>query len=281
MKQNKITWDDLKPTENNFNFTFDVLDQVWNDLLKEPFSTVSLFFAMSGAKGFGKTFLICLLALYLVCNFEDYNAQLAKYTYASAKESYYKTMKKVMNLLKEKYKVTVIDFIGQNKLPLIIEFNSESKCAWVFENSREINVISFDNTSKWEGVPAPIGEIGMFAIDEVIPLDKPIADEAEYVYKLVNLMTQVVRGQNLTTCLEPLPELKGIKLLPFNKNKAWQMYKKHYIVFGFNNHDTSHPIYQMFIDEIAPLTDEVKKELYLNNFTTAINSLIFNKDCFN
>ncbi|ATZ18300.1 hypothetical protein EMELA_v1c08130 [Mesoplasma melaleucae] len=264
MKQNKIKWEDLKPTENNFNFTFDVLDAVWNDLLKEPFSAKSLFYAMSGAKGFGKTFLICLLALYLVCNFKDYNAQLAKYTYASAKESYYKTMKKVMNLLKEEYGVTVIDFIGQNKVALIKEFNSESKCAWVFENGREINVIGFDNTSKWEGVPAATGEIGMFAIDEVIPLGEEIIDEADYVYKLVNLMTQVVRGQNLTTCLEPLPELKGIKPLPFNKNETWQMYKKHYILFGFNNHDTSHPIYQMFMDEIAPLTDEVKEELDKN-----------------
>ncbi|AGY41636.1 hypothetical protein mflW37_5690 [Mesoplasma florum W37] len=257
-------WEDLKPSKNNFNFTFDVLDRVWNDLLKEPFSTKSLFHAMSGAKGFGKTFLICLLALFLVCNFEDYNAQLAKYTYASAKESYFKTMKKVMNFLHENYGVTVIEQIGQNKNALIKEFNSESKCGWVFENGREINVIGFDNTSKWEGVPAAIGEIGMFAIDEVIPLGEEIIDEAEYVYKLVNLMTQVVRGKNLTTCFEPLPQLKGIIPLPFNENETWQMYKKHYIIFGFNNHDTNHPIYQMFMDEIAPLTDEVKEELDLN-----------------
>jgi|GEM_PF-7033904 len=95
----------------------------------------------------------------------------------------------------------------------------------------------------------------MFAIDEVIPIKDKITDEEEYLYQLFNIVIQIVRGQQLTTSSLDLPELES---------NGWQLYKQHLVIFGFNNHDTSHPIYQIFVNSIIPLTNQVKQELEAN-----------------
>ncbi|AVP49058.1 hypothetical protein [Williamsoniiplasma luminosum] len=184
-----MEYKDLKPSENNYNFNINVLEKVWLEKLKIPFSTKSMFKVLSGAKGFGKMYLICLLAWFFTVNFLDYNVQLAKYTFASAKDSYYSTMTKVINDLVN-HGVTINEAV---EAKAIKSFNSENRCEWVFDNRRVIRVIGFDNTSKWEGVPTTIGKWGMFAIDEVIPVKDTIIDEEAYLYQLFNIVIQIVR----------------------------------------------------------------------------------------
>jgi|GEM_PF-4842039 len=59
---NNLKFEDLKPAEDNFDFTIEVLEKVFLEKLKQPFSTKAMFKVLSGSKGFGKTYLICLLA---------------------------------------------------------------------------------------------------------------------------------------------------------------------------------------------------------------------------
>lgn len=251
---NDLEFKDLKPSEDNFDFTIEVLEKVFLEKLKQPFSTKAMFKVLSGSKGFGKTYLICLLAWFFTCNFDDYNVQLSKYTFNSARDSYYASMNKVANDLMQ-YGVRIKESIGTNKFDKIRSYNSENRCEWVFSNGRMIQVIGFDNTSKWEGVPAKVGEWGMFAIDEVIPIKDKIIDDEEYLYQLFNIVIQIVRGQELTTSNLDLPELES---------NGWQLHKQHLVIFGFNNHDTSHPIYQIFVNSIIPLTSQVKQDLEAN-----------------
>jgi len=95
----------------------------------------------------------------------------------------------------------------------------------------------------------------MFAIDEVIPLKEKILDNDDYLYQLFNIVIQIVRGQSLTTSNLDLPELRSGEM---------QLHKQHLVIFGFNNHDTAHPIYQVFVNSIIPLTDQVKHDLEVN-----------------
>ncbi|WP_250136799.1 hypothetical protein [Mesoplasma whartonense] len=251
---NNLEFKDLKPSEDNFDFTIEVLEQVFLEKLKKPFSSKAMFKILSGSKGFGKSYLICLLAWFFTCNFEDYNVQLSKYTFKSARKSWYNNMTKVANNLAE-YGVRIRDSIGTDRAAKIRSYDSENRCEWIFSNNRMIQVIGFDNTSQWEGVPAKIGEWGMFAIDEVIPLKDRILDDEEYLYQLFNIVIQIVRGRGLTTSDLDLPELCSGDL---------QLHKQHLVIFGFNNHSTSHPIYQTFVNAIIPLTNQVKQDLEIN-----------------
>lgn len=251
---NILEFKDLKPSEDNFDFTIEVLEQVFLEKLKKPLSSKVMFKVLCGSKGFGKSYLICLLAWFFTCNFEDYNVQLSKYTFKSARQSYYANMNKVANDL-VRYGVRIKESIGTNRTAKIRSYDSENKCEWVFSNDRMIQVIGFDNTSKWEGVPARTGEWGMFAIDEVIPLKEKILDNDDYLYQLFNIVIQIVRGQSLTTSNLDLPELRSGEM---------QLHKQHLVIFGFNNHDTAHPIYQVFVNSIIPLTDQVKHDLEVN-----------------
>ncbi|WP_338985616.1 hypothetical protein [Spiroplasma endosymbiont of Diplazon laetatorius] len=253
-----MNYKDLMPTKNNYNFSIDVLYKVFLDKLKKPFTTKSLFMVLCGAKGFGKSYLICLLALFYVCNFEDYNVILSKYTYKAARTSYTKTISKVINDLC-KYGVTIKQAIENKEIK---KHDSDNRCDFIWPNKRIINIVGFDNTSNWEGVPAEVGEWGMFAIDEVIPIKETILDEEAYTYQLINMLTQIVRGQNLTTSLEICNELKF---------KEWWIYKKHLVIFGFNNHDVNHIIYQLFVTAIVPLNQE--RKLLLEK-----NAMIYDED---
>ena len=250
--------DNLFLAEDNCNFNIKVLNKVMLDVFK-PFLENKTFFAvLSGAKGFGKTFMICLLAWFNTCNFLDYNCLLARYTFVSARTSYSNMMIKVANFLK-KYGVTIIDKIEQKEIKF---YNSENRCEWVFDNNRVIKVIGFDNPSRWEGVVAPVGEWGMFALDEVISLHDKILDEAEYMYYLNNMLIQVLRGKDLTTPIEEFDILK---------DGDFQYYKKQMVIFGFNNHSQDHPIYQYYVETILPLTDDRKFELKEKGFLIGIN----------
>ncbi|ASP28246.1 hypothetical protein SCORR_v1c04740 [Spiroplasma corruscae] len=258
-----MRYKDLNPTSNNYNFNIDVLEKVFLDKLKTPFSNTSLFMVLSGAKGFGKTYVICLLALFYTCNFKDYNCILSKYTYKAARTSYMSTLKKVINDL-DRYGVTIGQAIAEKEITV---HDSDAKCDLVWNNKRKINVVGFDNTANWEGVPAEVGEWGMFAIDEVIPLKETIKDEDNYRYQLINMLIQIVRGQNLATCLDPIKELTC---------NGWSIFKKHLVIFGFNNHDVGHPIYRLFVDAICPLTEERKKELEEKAVLTYTDSTYMN-----
>jgi hypothetical protein len=235
---------DLKIAEDNFNFNYEILDRVFLEKLKIPFSQPAIFYVLSGAKGFGKTYLLCLLSLYMTCNYLDSNAILARYTYVSAKEAFSNTMSRVINDLAE-YGVTVNTAIEEK---IIKAYNNDNRTEWVFENGRVIKIVGFDNT-KWEGVPAKIGEWSFFGLDEVIPLDKSIPDDIEYLYRLINILQQVFRGIKYTA-EEP-------------RDDRW-IYKHKMVIFGFNNHSTLHVIYQLMVFSIAPTSPEIKKELEEN-----------------
>jgi len=59
---NILEFKDLKPSEDNFDFTIEVLEQVFLEKLKKPLSSKVMFKVLCGSKGFGKSYLICLLA---------------------------------------------------------------------------------------------------------------------------------------------------------------------------------------------------------------------------
>ncbi|WP_419335029.1 hypothetical protein [Spiroplasma endosymbiont of Sarcophaga variegata] len=87
-----LNWD-----EQNCNFNIDALAKIFIAKFCEPISKSAIFKILTGAKGFGKSYLICLLALFYTCNFLDWNCLLARYTYISAKYNYDKKMTRVIN----------------------------------------------------------------------------------------------------------------------------------------------------------------------------------------
>lgn len=254
MKKENI---DLKFDTDNCNFSVDIYKKVMLEVYGTYVTNTTFFLALSGAKGFGKTFFICLVAWFNICNFTDYNVQLARYTFTSAKTTYSAMMIRVATFL-QKYGVTIMDKIESKEIKF---YNSDNRCEFVFPNKRKVWVIGFDNTSKWEGVAAAIGEWGMFALDEVIPLKEKILDEEDYIYQLNNILIQIIRGQDLTTSFD---NIEGLRYEDF------QVFKKRMVIFGFNNHQTDHPIYQLYVQAVLPLTDERKKELKVNGYSTGI-----------
>ncbi|AVP49059.1 hypothetical protein [Williamsoniiplasma luminosum] len=66
---------------------------------------------------------------------------------------------------------------------------------------------------------------------------------------------------------------KAIKELECNN---WQIYKQHLVIFEFNNDDTCHPIYQLFVNSIVPLTNKIKIELEENAVSFAEDSTFLN-----
>ncbi|AXF96950.1 hypothetical protein [Spiroplasma phoeniceum] len=85
------------------------------------------------------------------------------------------------------------------------------------------------------------------------------------MYRLFNMIIQIFRGQNIKTSKEIIPELcykdDEIEL---------NLRKEQIVLFGFNNHDADHIIYQTFVQSIFPLTEEIEKELE-DNYISCYN----------
>ncbi|AXF95521.1 hypothetical protein [Spiroplasma phoeniceum] len=147
---------DLNWSENNCNFNIDILAKVFIKKFCKPFSWTAVFKILTGAKGFGKSYLFCLLALFFPCNFTDWNSILARYQYNSARDNFDKKITRVINDL-EKFGVTIKEAIKEK---IIKVTNNDNRFEYKWPNGRIIKIVGFDNSSTWEGQEAPVGEYG-------------------------------------------------------------------------------------------------------------------------
>lgn len=243
----KLNWD-----KNNYNFTIEILNKVFIDEFKKPLSLKAMIKIITGAKGVGKTILICLLTWFFTCNFNDWNSILARYIFKSARTNFHSKLMRTATLL-QKYGVTIKQALDDKELKVK---NNDNTYEIVWPNKRKIIVVGFDNSSDWEGKDAEVGEYALFGLDEVIPLDVKIDDESEYLYRLFNMIVQIARGQNIVVSTSEIDELTIA---------SFSLKKEKMVLLGFNNHDVDHPIYNFFVQNEFPLTEKVEEQLNKKN----------------
>ncbi|KAF0850849.1 hypothetical protein MSROBK_013280 [Spiroplasma poulsonii] len=64
------------------------------------------------------------------------------------------------------------------------------------------------------------------------------------------MIIQISRGKNIATTREVVPQL-----CYSDDDVTMELRKEQIIIFGFNNHNADHIIYETFVQSIFPLTE--------------------------